>query len=266
MINELEMEFHDIINSYMVQIDQVGIIKKLAVKYLYDFPEKLPDEIKESIELDRDIVLKELEKSGNLVNNFSSGYEGVLYMAQHPEEIKVGELNDPISFPIVKLQKNKIDYESTYKKTNVEFFDFEYSINSQAILMFNAILEGFLKQIIQFIFKIDTDIKRRNISTNFTKRLEFLQEKCGIDQMDNPYFIKILRMLEQLRHIIVHNNGIADKEFVEKTGIENQTIGVRVKLHKDLLNIVGVVMSTFVIDLFQKIHNKYFKKSKKIQI
>ena len=203
-------------------------------------------------------MLEELEKCANLMFKFESGYDSVIHMIQNPEEINSGELQNPISFSIVRLMNMKEDYEQMFKKTKDEFYDFEYSINSQSLLMLNAILEGFLKQVVQIILKLDSSIQRKRIKTLLNKRLEFLENECGIEIMDNPHFHNILKMLEQLRHIIVHNNGIADHNFVNNTGITKQKIGERVKLHNQMLNIAGTVISTFVIDLSQKIIEKYF--------
>jgi len=257
---EILNEFNEIINSFRIQLDHIQITNELSIKYLYDFPNKLPDEIQEAVDNDRDIVLEELRKSASLVTRFKSGYDSIIYMMQNPEEIDSGELQDSLSFSIVNLIEMKSEYEKLYHKTGDEFFDFEYTINSQSLLLINAILEGFLKQITEFIPKLDTSVKRKRIKTSLNKRLEFLENECGIEIMDNSHFLYILKFLEQLRHIIIYNNGIADQNFVNNTGITKQNIGERVKLHKQMLNIAGAVITTFVIDFSEKIIKKYFNK------
>ena len=205
--NELKKEFSDIMNSYLIQINHLHTINQLAVKYLYDYPNKLPIEIQKAIKNDKEIVLKELDKSYNLVSKFKSGYDSIIHMIQNPDDINSCELQDPISFSIIELIKLKEDFDKLNTKTKDYFFDFEYSINAQSLLMLNATFEGFLKQITQFMFKLDDSLKERRLKKVLNKRLEFLQNECKFNVMDNPHFLNILRMLEQLRHIIVHNNG-----------------------------------------------------------
>ena len=50
--NELKKELFEIVSSYQIQINHMHTINQIAVKYLYDFPNKLPDEIQESIDVD----------------------------------------------------------------------------------------------------------------------------------------------------------------------------------------------------------------------
>jgi len=254
---DLSNEFLEIINSFRIQIDHIKIINEISIKYLYDFPNKLPSEIKEAVENDREVVLLELKKSTGLYNRFKSGYSTVIHMMNKPEEVYSGKLEESMSFSIINLMEMKAEYEKKFKKTSKQFFDFEYSINSQSLLLLNALLEGFLKQITEFIPKLDTTIKHRRIKKSLTKRLEFIENECNIEIMNNPNFLNILKMLEQLRHIIVHNNGIADENFIANTVITNQKIGEKVKLHQQMLNISSAVIITFVLDLSEKIIKKY---------
>jgi hypothetical protein len=92
------------------------------------------------------------------------------------------------------------------------------------------------------------------------KRIIMLIEKYGLSDWTKANICAQLIFSEYLRHIIVHNGGRANQEFINKTKRINIGIGDIVPIMEEDLLVVMPSMQLFISDLFRAIATKFFKR------
>ena len=94
-------------------------------------------------------------------------------------------------------------------------------------------------------------------------RLKTLKNTFGIQLEENPHFINILKSMEQIRHIIVHNNGLVDQAFINNTGYTHFSIGQKIIVENQMIGFAGYIISWIVRDISRATLRKYFKEFEK---
>ena len=70
--------------------------------------------------------------------------------------------------------------------------------------------------------------------------------------------------MEQIRHLIVHKNGLADKTFIEKTSFKHINIGEKIIVREQFIANAGLATSWVATVIYQAILEKYFEEFQKI--
>ena len=254
---ELYDQFIKISNYYTILIDHNQIIKQLSEKYLLNFPKKLPLELKEALEKDKPIaqqMLREIEELSKLKPE--EAYRKIPTMSVSAAT----ELQESISFSIFHLMKREEEMRMRFQGETSDYFDLEFSINGQAILVLNSILEGFLKQTINILLELNPSITFKKIQTNIKWRLKTLRNRFDLRFTENPHFEKILKNMGLIRHVFTHNSGLVDQEFIDKTGYIDFKVNDKLVIHYQMLGIAGFVTSWVVTNIFKAVIEKYFKE------
>ncbi len=122
------------------------------------------------------------------------------------------------------------------------YFNFNWYILAEEIVLSHSFFEAFLSTTIEIICKSSLDtmrsylgldpsinLKNREIfeqqlrkvnrkigGKSFEKRIDFLNGFCNLKIPIDENRKKALFVFEQLRHLIVHRNGIVDREYIKK--------------------------------------------------
>ncbi|MHA1308129.1 MAG: hypothetical protein ACTSQN_12640 [Candidatus Heimdallarchaeota archaeon] len=172
------------------------------------------------------------------------------------------------------------------------YFEFGWYIYSEEIVLSHAFFEAFLTKTIEVICKSspkimidfldinDTriDLTKKKIfdkqfnrlnrkigGKSFERRLKFFNEHCDLSVQINNERINGLYLFEQIRHLIVHRNGIIDEEYIrkmKKLGFnEERKLGInkKIKLTEDYSKAHRHVTRMFAIELYVNTCKKYLK-------
>jgi len=93
----------------------------------------------------------------------------------------------------------------------------------------------------------------RNFKKSFQFRSELLQSKFKILQEYPVALIKRITFFEQCRHCIVHNFGVIDKQFIEKTGAEGILLNTKLRFTESNINELDDIISNIQLILFSDI-------------
>ncbi|MHA1365830.1 MAG: hypothetical protein ACTSP5_05385 [Candidatus Heimdallarchaeota archaeon] len=175
-------------------------------------------------------------------------------------------------------------------KNPVNYLDFIWHINSRDIVFKHCYFEAFLAKTIDAICEAKPEImydylvsKRTTrefleklskneliervhsrIGTSIDRRLTFLQEHCLIETLMESDRKAYILFLEQVRNIVVHNNGIISNLFekkIKKAGLTmdflKQEVGERIRLRTVYAEIQRAIYHYFISDLFREVCQKY---------
>lgn len=247
----------------------------IANKYADDTFEKMKKIAKEDLSSYNSIEQLTMDKKSTLDIN---------YMEKYPKFVReLGDLIYQAKFSPNVLQK-WIE-SSTY-------FEFEWYIYAEEIVLSHAFFEAFLTKTVEVICKsspkimadlLGTDetkideikdkvfdkqfkkLNRKIGGKSFEKRLKFLNINCNLNIPIDDIRINGIFVFEQIRHLIVHRNGIVDKEYIKKTkklGFQEERkkgLGKKIKLTEDFSKAHRHITRMFAIELYTAVCKKFFK-------
>jgi len=176
----------------------------------------------------------------------------------------------------MKDQKKKITSYSFLTHTLIDLFNqlngiddlkresilmnLQYTINAQAVVMLNSNLEGLLRETINLLQKLNSDLPEFKETKNTKMRLIYLRKKCKLTLKKFELEDKLDEM-GKYRHIIVHNNGIINEKFLKGKKFTEQKLGDRIDISSDFIFTFGTSMFMLASDLYKTIKKKYFQET-----
>lgn len=108
------------------------------------------------------------------------------------------------------------------------------------------------------INKILTKVQEK-LGTSIVKRLRFLREQCGLTAILTDERLDFVKLCQQIRHIIVHNNAIINDNFIRKTKITTLKTGERFSLDHDISKKLIYISTMFSTELYTEIIDKFLR-------
>jgi len=176
-------------------------------------------------------------------------------------------------------------------KSQVNYLNFEWYIHAMRLVLSHCIFESFITQTIDVICKVKPNvintlegfktaqidgIDESQLQKYITKvhkkiggksihgRLKFLRENCQLQAILDNKRKEMILFLEQIRHIIVHQSGIIDKQFFDRLRdtrfnekFIEQKVGEQIKIDKLIIDAQCHIYSMFIVELFIEICQKY---------
>lgn len=242
---------------YSIQIHQIIISNGISGEYLTDFPEKLPEEIKKAVEEDKAVIDKITEiivytntKERKITDTFLESSEVLFSLLE--------KMKNPLTYSIIQYNKMASETKRNVNES-IYFLDFNNFLKDQIIILFYSLLDGLLRQVIDIVAEFHPSVKTVK-SKKIKKRLNFLVRNCMIVIDEYNQWSDTLSIIEEIRHILVHNMGIIDKTFLKKTKNTNLKIGDRIKVENKFMSQIVISIPLFIAILHQTINNKYFKE------
>jgi len=249
--------FNLIIIYYRIQLNQIIISNGISSDYLTDFPNNLPNNIKNEIEKDK-IIHNEITK---IINE---SYDRNIKIKQTMQEISkelfsnVKKMANPLTYAMIDYKGILTSIQQSGLNPT-SFPDFNVFLKNQIIILFYALLDGLLSQLIEIIAELNpsiTPVKSKKIK----KRINFIVKNCNIPLDKHKGWSDTLTIIEEIRHILVHKMGIIDNAFLEKTKIPNLKIGDRIIVQDKTMGQIAISIPLFVATLQQAISEKYFSE------
>jgi len=252
-IKELEKKFTDMLLYFSHQTRNVLLFFKLVIDELADYPKNLSQKRFSNIEKHfkdyfnfRRILTHEMDKTDDI--------NEVLANLKVKHENNPIRTHDDLTHLLMNLLNDINSAEDVEKKKMQN--DLIYTINAQTVVMLNSNLEGLLRETIKILQKINTELPEFT-TKNIDARLRYLRKKCEL-KLKKLDFEKNLSLMGQYRHVIVHNNGTIDQDFVDNTPLTKKSIGKRVEITEQFILSFGWSMIELVHELRKIIFSKYF--------
>ena len=170
---------------------------------------------------------------------------------------------DPINISLYQLLFIEKDDE---KKDDIEFLkeileslDFKRTSNSQNLIIFVAYFEGFIKQSILNLSKINNTVFSKYVNANKYKQLKtLLKISLKANEKETQNAFGVIKEIFGIRNLYVHNNGIVDNNFIETTGNNKIPVGEKFPLDSSIvLDFYGFFYQA-MLSIFINLSQKFF--------
>lgn len=169
---------------------------------------------------------------------------------------------DPINISLYQLlffeSDEKLD-DNKLMKEILESLDFKQTNNSQNLIIFCAYFEGFLKQSIENLSKIDNIIFSKYVNANKYKQLKILLKislKVNKKELQNAF--DVIKEIFGIRNLYVHNNGIVDNNFIENTGNNKIPVDEKFPLNSSIVLSFYFFFYEAMLSIFINLSQKFF--------
>ncbi|MHA1840633.1 MAG: hypothetical protein ACTSYW_01525 [Candidatus Heimdallarchaeota archaeon] len=170
---------------------------------------------------------------------------------------------DPIHFslyPLFTIEKEdekKDDIE--HVKEILESLDFKQTNNSQNLIIFCAYFEGFLKQSIENLSKINETVFSKYVQVNKYKQLKILLKisiKANEKEKQNAF--DVIKEIFEIRNLYVHHDGIVTNRFIKNTGNNKIHVGEKFPLDSSIILSFYSLLYQSMLSIFITLSQKFF--------
>lgn len=281
--------------NLILTFKQAELVISIVDAVLKDFPHNLPKSLhKDLIDLlnvnlygltvcladmkDRDVELGEYKPQTKVPQKIHP-------LIDRPvgEDEKEIDLN-PIFLPFITIMgirakqrkpETRIDYQNIFYNQQIVMFisQIEAFIGDSIRAMCRAkpqIISSLQKQISWeaalahpnrdslFEYLIEEFVSLTLKSKDITGVVSTLINNHAIKLDIEPKFIKIVSLLEQVRHIIVHSGGLVDEKFIKKTGKLSASSGEPIQIDEKFLKDSGSSCIRLAQSIFEAVSKKYY--------
>ncbi len=195
---------------YSLSVYRSRLVMLIAESFLTEFPEKLSPGIRNRIH-----AFEKLSSGGESSNTpgpeSTKQTEVAVGVSSTEQEIDVTDETRSIltaALGLIIFQREKDNPK----------FDFSSTVYSNELVMQIAYLEGFVRDTKDEICKLRPELMKlaRQAGSTIRERIDWFQ-KIGIDFKVAETQIAWLEEAEYVRHMIVHNGGRVDNQFLRRT-------------------------------------------------
>jgi hypothetical protein len=119
-----------------------------------------------------------------------------------------------------------------------------------------ALFEGFNKQFFKLLFSEKPELNKIKIGSNIDKICERLENTLNISLKKEFKNWASLRENNYRRHIIVHNRGKIDKDYIEKTNKSNNLLESTLNCDYEYIIDAGNNIKSYIGFIFNKIEER----------
>lgn len=283
--------------KYVIAINQARMISLASTEALADFPNNLPENIQQPFKENMTKALKmigdrlreggppTLKISWKMVHLPSNGEK---QETSNYDLTMIKANNFFIASFILGISKsnllgNKIPIDSVMK------INFDDALYFQELVMIFAYLDAFIDDTLRIIYEccperlkcektitwetaiglksykklihhlISKYVRKEFRNLPLVERIAFLKERMGLE-MDIPESVlRDFKIAEHVRHIIVHNAGRIDNEFLAKTQLEDFKIGDVFPISFQYISNLSYYIQLLGSYIFREVSTKYFK-------
>jgi len=291
--NEYSLDF----DSYGDSTNNLIFFTEFLLHHLNDFPKNLDSKMKEYLVVANKYAEDSLENLKELVKKSPKGYGSMEQLILGKKESL--DIEEMKQYPKYVSRLGDIIYQAKYspsvlyrEKSPRSYFNFSWYVLAEEIVLSHAFFEGFLSKTIEMICRASNEAMKDFLGITdskidltkkktFEKQLNRLHRKIGGKSFErrlvffnDHYDLKIpidevrkkgMLVFEQIRHIIVHNSGILDRNYVnklKKLNFENELrekgIGKKINLDRTYAEAHRHLTRMFAIELFINVSRKYF--------
>jgi hypothetical protein len=278
-MNVLE-SYRGISRSFHSSLNQSLIMTLVAQEVLRNWPESLPQEIKEPLILGTKEVVDLY--IGTIHNKGTREHFLAEFTKKKVDWQAGGKLPDLYVATVSLL------LVTAKQCPNTNQIDFTRIVYSQALVMQFAQLDAFMSDSMRIICQTCPEVLKSDKTMNWTdilscgewdkildwiiekfvydfgwqslrKRLEILDKRIGlaIDFADEQ--IRQIEAAELVRNLITHNGGNINQKYIDATGQINLAVGQRFPLDADLVIKTHALMVELGIAVFTAISKKFYE-------
>ncbi len=235
--------------TYSSSLYRSRLVMLNAENILKEYPMKLPPEIRDPI-----LAFGRLLVGGQTTTTGSSTQEQPIAAARASSTqggTGIEEETYLILVPTFGLMMFEIGEENK--------FDFSQTVYAKEVVMQVAYLDAFVQDTIAVICRLRPEVTKstKQIADFFRERVNWF-EQFGLDLKAAETQIRWLEEAENVRHILVHNGGKVDEEFLRRTGRKDLTVGEPFPLRWHYLLRVYCGSKAFAATLFTEVAEKVF--------
>lgn len=147
---------------------------------------------------------------------------------------------------------------------------FPQLINEFALIRATSLFEVFLTETLRAIFLYIPHLSVKGCNKNggtlddklralrnFDNKLIFFEDQLGIRFKDSEFTMECLQEVHQIRHVLVHRNGVVDTKFTREVPWTNYHEGDRINLSNDYMYKALHSINMAGTYLHQKLADKY---------
>ncbi|EMO40114.1 hypothetical protein [Leptospira noguchii] len=265
--------------SFQAAITEVLLVPLYSIPIFEDFPNQIPFHLRSGIEDDMRQIFHTVEDlMANSVLGFSENSSKVnfshpftLYEFAYSQMIKhLGERSGPPNFKTIILRQAWTQMIAVWETFLQDALCLVFSENPTALLRFKErtikwsdIIES--ENLDELRLTMAQACAKEFDNLPVLKQIEWL-EKSNIDLKMSGDELEMLVRNYQLRHIIVHNNGIIDEKYVNIVGGKSdEMIGSEISLSIEMLKGLYTQLEKLGTIFYKEIADKHLKIPKNKQ-
>jgi hypothetical protein len=266
---------------------ELSVATQIAAFVLADFPTRVPDELWSTVQPILNDFIERSERAAAVLDGRVGAREAAEGErgpggAGSIERSRTPFRTNPLSSDIILLAMQHV--LAGKKKVRVDFTSILYR---QQLVMVLAYLDGFIVDSILAMASAEPRIlaQRKTILWSdvvAAPSIEYLKEQIGeryayelgwksivdrLNHLSDAHGVVVetpeseretIDAAEQLRHIIVHNNGRASAEYLTRTGRQDIAVGEAVDIETEYVGRIYDAALMMFTDVFVGVSRKYF--------
>lgn len=270
--------------EYITSFRKSRILTNTSLILLRDFPVNLPEEFKQDYQYF-------LEAFGEILESMVEEIRiGDQYIEKYRMKGKTIIPENELMFYLAQHVFTKAKYaDFKYEIDELLYVDFENILMNNELIIAFAYLDSFLSDSLRIIYQIKPEqLKTKNKSIDYeklfsTETLDELKEKIieeevfqfGWKSLQQRFDVfedigikinltkksaDLIFELEQVRHIIIHNNNKVNNVFIQKTNRKDLTVGEKYQVTqyqlKEIINVMDFIFDSVLIKTAEKFFGK----------
>lgn len=271
-------DYHKIYWTYELSVNQTKILNYFGRDTFKEFPNSLPDNLKDQWDNNIKILYEILTKVKPYFDKETKSE--IIENKLHESETKFDKENTSIIMDEIALYLSMINLEMKPENINFQRLFF-----SQELVMVLAHLEAFLSDSLRVICRVKPEILKTNKKIDrsaiinlenwdnvmefliedyifdfgwksLDEKIKFLNEKIGLN-IETPE-ISLLEEAENIRNIVVHNGGRISQEYINRTKRYDLKVGDFIPITNKFTGDVLINILLLGCDVFVQISEKFF--------
>ncbi len=237
--------------TYSSSVHRSRLVMLIAESFLTEYPDKLSPEVR-NLTYAFEKLLSGGQTSGTAGTDSTKQTEAAVGTPSTEQKMDITDETRSIltaTFGLMIFQRGGDEPK----------FDFTRTVYSNEVVMQTAYLNGFVRATIAEICRLRPELLKRaeKVGSTIRERVNWL-EKIGIDLKVAETQVAWLEEAENVRHIIVHNGGRVDNQFLRRTGRTDLPIGEPFPLSSHYLLRVYTGSKALAAALFTGVAEKFF--------
>ena len=293
---ELHIEYSLAFENYIVSNHHTSFISFIHLNYFYQYPANLTDEWKEVFKVAEEYADNVLKNIQSISKEEAKKYRSIEEYTKSRKYIddrfkKIPTMIQDLGEIIYQAKTAPRNIENLDKK--IKYLDFEWYNHASRLVLTHSYFEAFVTKTIDIICKVKPEIIGHFLnktiphdlsidrewnkymkklhskvgSGKIDSRLDFLRNYCVLNAIISREREETLIFLEQIRHLIVHRNGIIDNRFLsnlDKTIFRDiyseKNIDEKIELFIETIVDQRNVVWNFASELFTEVCVKFLEK------
>lgn len=280
-------DYRQIYLNYELSVTQTRLISVISGEILREFPKNIP----------KDIGVPVFRKLKEIFETMSDYFERTRSQDKNASLEQNNENNADINNE--KNKKNEVPFliDEIFTLTTLianrgirlKDIDFQRILYSQELVMHHSNFEGILTDSMRTICYVCPDVMKRKRTIEWEeilscgcwdelmdtlvekfvrdmgwetleKRLALFTDFLNLDIQFDENDITIIKEVELIRNLIVHNGGKVNQEYIALKNAKGLKIGDYIPLDADYLKLVSTTLNMVASEIYIEISKKYFGK------